>query len=122
MKWKGKIDFEKMPELNGDGLITESSVNTISGTLNSKIDSEIATISGALDEHIEDFTLDGTDISNKYITVSNPPRNAQVFVEGGLKGVEDADYTITTNQINWNGYDWDGLLEAGDILSVLYWS
>ena len=40
MKWKGKINFESMPQLNGSDLITEADVTTISGDLQTQIDTK----------------------------------------------------------------------------------
>jgi len=118
----------------------QAEIDTISGSLSAEIDSditthaasadhdgryytksEISTISGTLQSRTEDFILDATDISNKYVELANTPSIILVFVEGGIKGILDTDYSLTTNKINWNGKDWDGILESGDILSAIYW-
>ena len=75
-------------------------------------------------EEVQRITLTNTDISNKYINLSQEPVNSDkviIFVEEGLKGENNIDYTIINNQINWNGYDWDGILTTNDVLTVLYW-
>jgi len=82
---------------------------------------EVNTISGTLQSRTEDFTLDATDISNKYVELANTPSALLIFVEGGIKGILNTDYSLTTNKIDWDGKDWNGILEAGDILSALYW-
>lgn len=75
-------------------------------------------------EEVQRITLNSTDISNKFITLSQDPVNSNkvlIFVEEGLKGEQNIDYTIINNQIDWDGYDWDGNLSVGDVLTVLYW-
>ena len=72
----------------------------------------------------ENFTLDSTDISNKYIDLSNTPNSDYellIFVEGGMKGVLNTDYIVLGKQIGWNGKGWDGLLEVGEIINTSYW-
>jgi hypothetical protein len=70
----------------------------------------------------QSFTLDTATISNKYVELNNEPNTILAFVEGGLKGNYDIDYTVVSGtNLSWNGKDWDGILEDGDILSALYW-
>ncbi len=80
--------------------------------------------SGGNTEQIDEFVLSGTDITNKYLVLSNTPITAtkvMIFINGGLKGQLNVDYHIIGNQINWNGNLWDGILTTSDILTVLYW-
>ncbi len=100
--------------------------NVIASTSTPKqVDITISGISGVNSEIVESFTITPTDIINKYITLSNTPidiSNVIIFIEDGLKGHYNTDYNIiNNNQINWNGYSWDGLLASGDTLTVLYW-
>lgn len=72
----------------------------------------------------EKFTLDANDILNKYIELSTAPATSEelcVFVYEGPKGELDIDYIVSDNKIDWSGKEWDGLLEVGDLLSILYW-
>jgi hypothetical protein len=41
-------------------------------------------------------------------------------VIGGPAQDYGTDYTVTTNQLGWNGLTLDGVLVAGDKLQVLY--
>ncbi len=79
---------------------------------------------GGNTEDVEEFVLTGTNITNKYITLSNVPTTStkvMIFINGGLKGQLNTDYHIVGNQINWNGDLWDGVLTSSDILTILYW-
>ena len=44
MKWLGKINFDNRPQYDAEGLITESEVDTISGSLNTKISAKPDTL------------------------------------------------------------------------------
>jgi len=92
-------------------------INTISGSLQTQI-TDIST------EEVEEFTLDASDISNKYIDLSYAPVSNDkllIFVEHGIKGILNTDYSISNNRISWSGKEFDGVLEAGDTLNCLYW-
>jgi hypothetical protein len=100
-----------------EGYITHDEVNTISGALNDKIE--------ALEvKAVEEFTLTSTNISNKYVELSNNPSTNEViaWVDGGTHGLYDTDYVIANdNQVSWNSKNWESILEEGDVLTVLYW-
>ncbi len=69
------------------------------------------------------YTLTGTDISNKFITLPatpTQPTNTLLTVIGGPAQDYGVDYTVTTNQLGWNGLTLDGVLVTGDKLQVLY--
>jgi hypothetical protein len=114
----------------GAGAIADGTIAGVTPTLDDHlttkeyVDSAVASGTGSsgAQEYVENFTLDGTDISNKYVTLTKTPTESQVFVEGGIKGTEDTDYTVSTKNIDWSGYAWEGVLEVGDILSVLYYT
>ena len=72
----------------------------------------------------EAFVLSSTDISSKYVTLTQVPQAKEkvlVFVENGLKGELNIDYDIITNTINWSGFSLESLLNIGDKLTVFYW-
>ena len=117
---------------DGDELQIDTTISGVAPTedyhLSTKkyVDDEITTISGAIQDtsETEKFTLDATDISNKYIDLSYTPVSNDrilIFVIGGIKGELDVDYSVSNKRISWDGKDWDGLLEAGDKFSILYW-
>ena len=71
----------------------------------------------------ESFTLDATDISNKYVTLANAPLNndvAIVFPKGGTIQLLDIDYSISGTTLSWNGLGLETELEAGSILVCKY--
>ncbi len=79
------------------------------------------------DQWREFLTLTGTDITNKYIDLAQVPLNAYVSLtikQAPWQFVGD-DFEIITNgsdirRLSWNGLGLDGILEAGDKLTVEY--
>ncbi|MEM4385373.1 MAG: hypothetical protein QXD03_02360 [Candidatus Anstonellales archaeon] len=72
---------------------------------------------------VEYFTLTSTDISNKYITLTNTPSisNAvRLDVKGAPPQFYNDDYIVSGNTLSWNGLGLDGLLVEGDKLRVIY--
>jgi len=66
-------------------------------------------------------TLTGTDITNKYVTLlSTPSTVVTLLIQGGVPQAQNSDFTISTNQLDWNGSDLDGVLTAGDRLLIQY--
>jgi hypothetical protein len=66
-------------------------------------------------------TLNSTDITNKYITLSTTPTAptvALLTVVGGPMQSYGTDYTVSGNQLSWSGLFLDGVLVSGDILIV----
>jgi len=75
-------------------------------------------------EEVERFTLNLTNITNKYVELQHTPVQPHkiiTFVEEGMKGILAVDFMLVDNKIDWNGYEWDGVLEVNDKLTVIYW-
>ena len=75
---------------------------------------------------VERFTLDATDITNKYVTLSSVPEVAADTVLK-VKGAPNQQYTddfqmdiTNTDRLTWNSLGLDGLLRIGDKLTVIY--
>jgi hypothetical protein len=72
---------------------------------------------------VDNFTLNGTDISNKFVTLSGTPTTASgtiLNIVGGVVQDYSVDFTITGDQLSWNGLGLDGVLASGDKLIVQY--
>lgn len=98
-------------------VILDTKIDTTSGTLQAAIDAV-----GGVDE-IEYITLDGTDITNKYVTLAQTPFSAtEVMLDiiGGGPQLYTTDFAVTTNQLDWDGLGLDGVLEAADKLRISY--
>jgi hypothetical protein len=83
--------------------------------------SEWRVISG--DTKTQKITLTGTDITNKYVTLTESPLTpslTRLIVIGGIEQKYSTDFTVSTNQLNWNGLTLDGVLESGDELIIVY--
>lgn len=73
--------------------------------------------------YVELFTLNGTDITNGYVTLGETPGVAAETI----LSVKDAasmhfgdDFTVTGNQLSWTGLELDGILASGDKLTIKY--
>lgn len=72
---------------------------------------------------MEYFTLDATDVSNKYVTLSHSPVSTTEVSLDIIKGCAQfygADYTVSGTQVGWSGLGLDGILEVSDELRIMY--
>jgi len=76
----------------------------------------------------ENLTLTATNISNKYVALTNTPLDntaVGVFPSGGIKQLYTTDFTVITDgvsikRLNWDSLTLESLLSEGDIISVDY--
>lgn len=69
------------------------------------------------------FTLTGTDITNKFVTLTatpDIPADTILTVIGGPMQSYGADYTVSGSQLSWSGLFLDGVLVSGDMLVVQF--
>lgn len=75
-------------------------------------------------EKVEYRTITPTEITNKYLTLANLPLSAQdVKIDlkfGGGPLFYSEDFVVIGDQISWNGYDLENILEEGDKLRIVY--
>ena len=72
---------------------------------------------------VEYFTLNGTQATNKQVTLATTPVDAgevTVDVTGGTSQVYGTDFTVTGNILSWNGYALETVLDTGDRIRVGY--
>ncbi len=73
---------------------------------------------------VNEFTLSPTDISNKFVTLSEAPSNPTLTVLNIIGGVVQqytADFTVSGSTLSWSGLFLDGVLISGDILIVQFY-
>ena len=73
---------------------------------------------------IHNYTLTPGDISAKQITLPSTPAvvtNTIVDVRGGTSQVYGVDFIISGAVLDWDGYDLEGQLIAGNILRIQYY-
>jgi hypothetical protein len=73
--------------------------------------------------HIERFTLDSTDLTNKYVALSTAPSTAAetvLLVRDAGNMFYGPDFTVSTTHLTWIGLALDGILSVGDQLTVVY--
>lgn len=74
---------------------------------------------------VEYHTVTGLEITNKEFTLSalpSDPTKVLVDMVNGSTQVYSVDFVLTTNVLGWNGLGLDGVLIAGDILRVVYFT
>jgi hypothetical protein len=76
---------------------------------------------------VEKFTLDATDISNKYVVLNEAPTVkplARMIIIGGVEQAYGVDFEVTTDdadkRVSWNGLGLDGFIEVGDKIVIVY--
>jgi len=69
------------------------------------------------------YTLTSTDILNKYITISvapTTPNKTQLEIAQAPQQAYGIDFTVAGTQVTWSGLALDGILAAGDILTIIH--
>ena len=72
----------------------------------------------------QEFTLNGADITNKFVTLPSIPTAPALSVLTNLQGLQQeygVDYTIVGNQLRWNGLGLDGFFVSGNKFTVQYY-
>jgi hypothetical protein len=83
-------------------------------------------VSGLTGSYVEQFTLTGTDITNKYVTLAQVPdtaTNVVLLIAGAPAQFYGDDYQMdgtNTDQLTWDSLGLDGVLVSGDKLTVMY--
>ena len=78
---------------------------------------------GATNYYVNLFTLNGTDISNGYVTLSqapDTPADTVLNIIGGVVQNYSVDFTVTGSQLIWSGYSLSAILTSGDQLIVQF--
>lgn len=75
--------------------------------------------------YVETKTLVAADITNKYITLSiaepGSPSKTVLSIAGAPGLQYGVHFTIIGNQLSWNGLALDGVVIAGDKLTITYY-
>lgn len=89
--------------------------------LNEGVVSSITPVAGL--RNVNYITLDGTDITNKEITLVNTPENASRVILDVISGTSQffgIDYTVSGSVLSWDTLGLDGILSIGDTLRIIY--
>ena len=74
-------------------------------------------------QYKDTFTLTLTDITNKYVMlteVPNFPATVQLLPDGGIPQRNGIDFSVAGQQVSWDGLGLDNFLEVGDTFTVQY--
>lgn len=78
---------------------------------------------GAFPYKPEFFTLDSTDISNKFVTLAaivGTANKTRLTVIGGTEQAYGDDFTVSGDVVSWNGTPLESLLASGDKIIIIY--
>ncbi len=127
------VTFAKMQNIATNKLLGRSTASTgdieelTIGTGLSLSGGELsATGGGGSSTQVERFTLDGTAISNKYVTLAATPSSAGrvlLSVKGAPGQHYGDDYQMdggNPDRLTWDSLSLDGVLASGDKLTVIY--
>jgi hypothetical protein len=67
------------------------------------------------------YTLNSTDIDNKFINLPFQPlspSSVRLNIVGGIEQVNGVDFTVSGSILSWNGLGLDDFLEEGDTLII----
>lgn len=120
--------------INGDQTTVDISQNTIvtesvvvggdGGTeLTKTILDDLIAGGASTSQVVDTFTLSGTDITNKFVTLSETPSlpgHTILLIDGSPSTFYGTDFTVSGTQLSWSGLSLDGILSSGDNLTVTY--
>jgi hypothetical protein len=77
------------------------------------------------DQRVENRTVTAGEITAKQLTLAATPVDASevlLDVRSGPGQINGIDYAVSGAVVNWNGYALDGVLTAGDVLRIIYYT
>jgi len=95
---------------------------TVEGALKG-IDAALTGGGGGGTQTVNKFTLSGTDITNKFVTLASSPitpGNTILLIENAGNMFYGVDFTVSGSQLSWNTLALDGILSSGDNLTITY--
>jgi len=121
------VTYAKMQNVATNNTIL-GRVSGAAGDVEELTASQVNTVLGTETRAVEVITLDGTDMTNKYIDLTNVPSsttNVMITPVGGIPQENTVDFNVITTgsavkRIDWDGYGLDGLLESGDKVMIVY--
>lgn len=117
-------DLDDLPEVTSDDLAVVVDISTLTTRKASMANLKSYFQDDLPRPKTEMITVTASHLSTKSFSLTqtpNPSYNVTIIPQGGCAQFINYDFIITANQVNWNGYQLDGLLEVGDILQVSYY-
>ncbi len=116
-----KIQEASASILLGNPTGSSADIQEITLGTNLSFSGTVLNAAGSGSYFVNEFTLDGTDITNQFVTLTQTPPNPTLTVLNVVTGpVQNysVDYTITGSQLSWSGLGLASLLNSGDTLIV----
>lgn len=116
-----EIEFFSVPSVNGDSFVLQSQFEELEERV--AILEEIVESLTQGDVHIEPYELSLTNILDKTIELPSTPllsSTAIILPEKGIPQLQDVDFAVNNNIINWDGLPYENVAQVGDRIKVLY--
>ena len=117
-------DLDDLPVVTSDDLAVVVDISTLTTRKASMANLKSYFQDDLPRPRIEMITITANHLSTKSFSLTQTPSlsyNVTIIPQGGCAQFINYDFIVTNNQVNWNGYQLDGLLEVGDILQVSYY-
>lgn len=117
-------ELDDLPEITSDDLAVVVDISTLSTRKASMANLKSYFQDNLPRPKIETITITLSHLNQKFFTLTNSPNldyNITILPHGGCPQFIDHDFIVDGQSVNWDGYDWDGFLEIGDILQVSYY-
>ncbi|MEM3452052.1 MAG: hypothetical protein QW835_00295 [Candidatus Hadarchaeum sp.] len=120
-----KVGEEVLSAVAGDTLELRAGSN-ISLQLDRQSKAVIVSVSESVSDLVlecETVVLGPQNIDNRYVDLAYDPvypTEVLLFVNGGGSQQIGVDYDVSGNRVSWADRQLDGVLEAGDVLSIVY--
>jgi hypothetical protein len=117
-------DLDDLPVVTSDDLAVVVDISTLSTRKASMANLKSYFQDDLPRPQTEMITITASHLSTKSFSLTHTPNvgyNVTIMPQGGCLQFINHDFIVTANQVNWDGYQLDGLLEENDILLVSYY-
>jgi hypothetical protein len=111
----GSVDLGMFP---GSTIPDDSTIKEALEALETAVES-----GSAASEEVEYRTITSGEATAKTLTLSETPSDptkVKVFAVGGPVQIYGVDFSVVGDALTWNGLGLDGILDAGDVLVIIY--
>jgi hypothetical protein len=116
-----QIEFWSVPSVDGDSFVLMSQFEELEERV--AILEEIVESLTAGDVNIVAYELTPQNITDKFITLPQSPlptSTALIMPEKGIPQLQDVDFQVVDDVLDWDGLPYELVAQAGDNIKVMY--
>jgi hypothetical protein len=116
-----QIEFWSVPSVNGDSFVLQSQFEELEERV--AILEEIVESISAGDVNIVAYELTPQNITDKFIILPQSPlptSTALIMPEEGIPQLQDVDFQVVGDVLDWDGLPYELVAQAGDNIKVMY--